>query len=165
MSKLNWSKKYIILMRIYVLVFLFCFSAIGYSQETEEDVVKKAVNDFFVGFHQKDSVKMQHSVAKDVIMQTITKDKQGRTYVKTEMYDDFVNSIISIPQDAVFEEKLGELNIQIDGEMSHVWSPYEFWYNGTFSHCGVNSIQMVKLDGIWKIVYLIDTRRKENCIK
>lgn len=74
-------------------------------------------------------------------------------------------TILSIPPDAVFEEKLLDLNVQIDGDMAHVWAPHEFWYNNEFSHCGVNSIQLVKLDGSWKIVYLIDTRRKENCIE
>lgn len=78
----------------YCLLFLLCFSTFGYSQETDEDVVRKTIDDFFVGFHQKDGVKMQDAVTKDVIMQTIAKYKQGSINVKTEMFDDFVNNII-----------------------------------------------------------------------
>lgn len=152
-------------MRIIALLFLICFSAFGYGQETEEDVVKKAVVDFFIGFHQRDRFKMEDTAIKDVVMQTIAKDKEGKTLVKTESYDDFVSSILAIPKDAFFEEKLLNLNIQIDGDMAHVWAPYEFWFNNEFSNCGVNSIQLVKIDGNWKIVYLIDTRWKVNCIK
>ena len=47
--------------------------------------------------------------------------------------------------------------------MAHVWAPYEFWYNGEFSHCGVNSFQLFKEEDTWKIIYLIDSRRKEDC--
>jgi hypothetical protein len=54
-------------------------------------------------------------------------------------------------------------NIQIDGAMANAWTSYEFWVNGSFSHCGVNSFQLFKDEGAWKIIYLIDTRRKEGC--
>ena len=30
-----------------------------------------------------------------------------------------------------------------------------------FSHCGVNSFQLFNDNGQWKIIYLIDTRRKK----
>ncbi len=49
--------------------------------------------------------------------------------------------------------------------MANVWAPYEFYLNNDFSHCGVNSFQLF-FDGIqWKIIYLIDTRRKQGCKK
>lgn len=152
-------------MKIIALLFIIFFNAFGYSQETEEGVVKKSVDDFFIGFHQRNRVKMEDAAMKDVIMQTIAKDKDGKTVVKTESYDDFLSSILAIPKDAFYEKKLLNLNIQIDNDIAHVWAPYEFWFNHEFSHCGVNSIQLVKIEADWKIVYLIDTRREENCIE
>lgn len=32
---------------------------------------------------------------------------------------------------------------------------------GKFIHCGANSFQLARLSGEWKIVHLIDTRRKD----
>lgn len=61
------------------------------------------------------------------------------------------------------DEQLLDYNIQVDGNMANAWTPYEFWYNGTFSHCGVNSFQLFNDAGTWKIIYLIDTRRREGC--
>lgn len=143
---------------LFLLISVFCL-----GQEAEEKSVRKAVDDFFAGFHQKDRAKMQNAVVKNVVMQTVAKDQMGNTVIRSEIYDDFVNSILSIPDDAQFEEKLSSVNVQIDGNMAHVWAPYGFWFNNQFSHCGVNSIQLVKLAGHWKIAYLMDTRRKENC--
>ncbi|MFT2543406.1 hypothetical protein ACMWP9_36050, partial [Escherichia coli] len=53
--------------------------------------------------------------------------------------------------------------VKIDADLAIVWTPYQFYRNGTFSHCGVNSFQLVRLNGRWKIQYLIDTRRKTGC--
>ena len=148
-----------------ILLLLICATTVSFAQKAEEDAVRMAIDNFFIGFHQKDRVIMENAVSKDVVMQTIGKNREGKIIVKTEVYDDFINSIIAIPEESTYEEKLLDYTVQVDGDMAHVWTPYEFWYNKEFSHCGVNSIQLVKLDGKWKIVYLIDTRRKENCVK
>ena len=47
--------------------------------------------------------------------------------------------------------------------MANVWTAYSFYFDGKFSHCGVNSFQLLKEAGEWKIFYLVDTRRKEGC--
>ena len=47
--------------------------------------------------------------------------------------------------------------------MAHVWVPYKFYLNGMLSHCGANSIQLIKEEEGWKIISLLDTRRKNNC--
>lgn len=47
--------------------------------------------------------------------------------------------------------------------MANAWTNYEFWLNDEFHHCGVNSFQLLKEDDIWKIIYLVDIRRVEDC--
>jgi hypothetical protein len=46
--------------------------------------------------------------------------------------------------------------------MANAWTSYEFYINGKLSHKGVNSFTLFKEseDLGWKIVHLIDTRRK-----
>ena len=61
------------------------------------------------------------------------------------------------------DEKIKFEAIHIDGNLASVFTPYEFYYKGKFSHCGANSFQFVKQNNVWKIQYIIDTRRKENC--
>ena len=72
-------------------------------------------------------------------------------------------NIANIPKDRKFEEKLLDFSIQVDGNMANAWTPYEFWYQEELSHCGVNSFQLIKEDDKWKIIYLVDTRRREGC--
>lgn len=151
-------------MKQVALVLIMSFTFFCYGQDAEEAAVRSAVDNFFLGFHKKDGNILKSAVAENVVMQTIARNKEGETVVKTESYENFVKSILAIPADADFEERLLNYTVQIDANMAHVWAPYGFWYNKEFSHCGVNSIQLVKIDGNWKITYMIDTRRKENCI-
>ncbi|MEM0542129.1 hypothetical protein WFZ85_05850 [Flavobacterium sp. j3] len=52
--------------------------------------------------------------------------------------------------------------IQVDGEMAHAWTPYEFYVNGKFSHKGVNAFTLFKDGSLeasgWKIIHIVDTR-------
>ena len=133
------------------------------AQNREEKMVKKTIEAFFEAFHQQDSIALKKTVSKDIVLQTIGKDDNGREVVRTDKFNHFLKSIVSIPATTKFEEKIISYNIQIDGAMANAWTNYEFWVNDSFSHCGVNSFQLFNDQGAWKIIYLIDTRRKEGC--
>jgi len=150
-------------MRILICLLLI-FSSFGINaQNNEKEEVKKAVEIFFDGFHNQDSTLIKRSTSPAIIMQTIARDKGGASVVKTSDFSNFLKSIVSIPDTTNFREKLLSYQIQIDGSMANAWTPYEFWINDTLSHCGVNSFQLHKQDGVWKIIYIIDTRRREDC--
>ncbi|MDL5514803.1 nuclear transport factor 2 family protein [Arenibacter sp. M-2] len=151
-------------MNTIVLICLTLLSVFGLrAQNGGEEMVKNTIDSFFLAFHQQDSVALRESVSKDIVLQTIGKNAEGTEVVKTENFDHFLKSIVSIPSTTKFEERILTYNIQIDGPMANAWTNYEFWVNDSFSHCGVNSFQLFNDQGSWKIIYLIDTRRKEGC--
>lgn len=133
------------------------------SQQVEKDEVKKTVEGFFEAFHNQDSVAMKQFVANDVVLQTTGRNKEGKTMFRSSPIEKLYESIVSIPDSVSFQEKLTSWNIQVDRTMANAWVGYEFWLNGNFSHCGINSFQMVNFDGEWKIIYLIDTRGRADC--
>ena len=135
------------------------------AQESDEAKVQKTIEAFFDGFHKQDSLLIKQTVSDGIIAQTIGKKKDGTTALRTEDFGKFLISIVSIPDTVNFQEKILSFNIQVDGAMANAWTPYEFWYNDAFSHCGVNSFQLLKDGEDWKIIYLIDTRRKKGCIE
>lgn len=149
-------------MRFLVGLFILLGAANSIAQKEGEEAVQRTIERFFEGFHAQDSVLIKGTVAKDIILQTVAKDPSGRSYLKKEDFGDFLKSLLGIPKTTEFEERLLSLTIQVDGDLAHVWTPYEFWINGNFSHRGANSFELLKEDGIWKIIYLVDTRRKEK---
>ena len=96
-------------------------------------------------------------------MQTAYKNNEGKDVLVTDEPETLTQAISNRPDDQKWDERLLSYSIQIDGNMANVWTPYEFWFNEKFSHCGVNSFQLIKLEGSWEIIYLIDTRRREGC--
>ncbi len=148
--------------KLFILALLMAFH-FGNAQNSEEKMVKKTIEAFFEAFHQQDSMAIRETVSKDIVLQTIGKDADGREVVKTDDFNHFLKSIVAIPATTKFEEKIKSFNIQIDGAMANAWTNYEFWVNDSFSHCGVNSFQLFNDQGSWKIIYLIDTRRKAGC--
>lgn len=128
---------------------------------TAEDSVKAVVNQLFKGMKSADPEMIRSSFGDSAILQTIVRGREG-VDVKNERVADFVNSISSIPPGDA-DERIQFETIRIDGPLAIVWTPYQFYYKGQFSHCGVNSFQLVRIKGVWKIQYLIDTRRKQGC--
>lgn len=141
--------------KIVVLIVLFTSS---YSQ-TQNQEIQKVVENFFEAFHAKDTLKLQSLCDDTMILQSISENTKG-TKLSNERPQAFFKSIASIPAELKFQEKILSYAIQVDGSMAHAWTPYEFYLNGKLSHKGVNAFTLFKKDNSWKIVHLIDTRRK-----
>jgi len=82
--------------------------------------------------------------------------------IQNEEVGAFAHSISTLKKGAADEQIVFE-SIKIDGPLAIVWAPYKFYFDGVFSHCGVDSFQLVFINGQWEIQYLIDTRRKQPC--
>jgi len=61
------------------------------------------------------------------------------------------------------ERWTAEPTVLIRGPIASVWGEYEFWIDGAFSHCGVDSVALAKVDGEWKIANWLWTVEKEHC--
>jgi hypothetical protein len=143
-------------MRQTLLILLLLFGFSGQAQKAE---VQQTIQTFFEGFHAKDTLKMKSTCSDKLVLQSISESTKGNKFSE-ESPKEFYVSMATIPADMQFEERILSYNIQIDGTMAHAWTPYEFYINGKLSHKGVNAFTLFKTAEGWKIVHLIDTRRK-----
>ena len=121
------------------------------------------VIDFFEAFHEQDTVKLKTFTTESLELKSISNNAEGKTTISTSTFSEFVKSIASIPKNVKFEEKIHEYRIEENGLLATVTTPYTFYYNGEKSHCGTNVFNLVKMDGNWKIIFLMDSRSKKNC--
>lgn len=149
--------------KLLILSLALFANQINLAQDSEKESVKKVVEGFFEAFHKQDSMAMKSYVGENVVLQTTGRNKEGKTMFRSQPIEKLYESIVSIPDSISFEERLTSWNVQVDRTMANAWVGYEFWLNDKFSHCGINSFQMVNFDGDWKIIYLIDTRGKADC--
>jgi len=145
----------------FILLTTVFIGQMAFAQQAE-DSVKTVINTMFAAMRNGDVASFKSVFADKVIMQTISRNKEGKTIVRDEDINEFAEVVGKMKKDSA-DERISFETIKIDGPLAIVWTPYNFYLNGAFSHCGVNSFQLVKLDGAWKIQYLIDTRRRAGC--
>ncbi|MEY4835616.1 MAG: hypothetical protein RI980_1731 [Bacteroidota bacterium] len=143
--------------QVFILLF-FGFSIGVFAQE--EKAIKQSISVFFEGLQTSDTLKIQSVCHKEMKLQSIT-EKNTVGGLSYQSNSDFYKSIAAIPKNMKIEERILSYNIQIDGTMANVWTPYEFYINEKLSHIGVNSFTLLLENNIWKIVHIIDTRRKK----
>lgn len=142
-------------------LFLLAFVNVLPAQ-TAVDSVKQTISNLFAAMKNSDEKGVLNCFSDSAIMQTIARDKTGETVIKNEIVRDFATLMGTIPKNAADERIVFDV-VKADGALAIAWTPYKFYLNGQFSHCGVNSFQLVRMRGSWKIQYLIDTRRKQGC--
>lgn len=140
--------------KLLLIHLVFFFSA--FAQEKE---IQNTIESFFNAFHQRDSIALKKLCSEHLVLHSISESEKG-TKFSVENAANFYKSIATIPLSVKFEEKILSYKVQIDGAMAHVWTPYEFYVNDQLSHSGVNSFQLFKENDGWKVVYVLDTRRK-----
>lgn len=138
-------------------------SETAFSQTTE-DSVKAVVNAMFAAMKNADSKGLRNTFSPTVVLQTIEEKANGVVDVVTDSVEEFASMLDKVKPD-MLDERIRFEKIYIDGPLAMAWTPYQFYYMGKFSHCGVNSFQLVRINSEWKIQYIIDTRRKAGCIE
>lgn len=150
---------------LFLILLIFTANLTFAQSSSERDSAKKTITEFFEAFHKQDTVKLKSLSHPNIVLQSISVPENEVASLVTDSFADFLRNIASIPSDTQFEEILHDFEVNIHGKMANVSTPYSFYLNDEFSHCGVNSFQLMKADGKWKIIYLVDTRQKHGCDK
>jgi hypothetical protein len=149
-----------------ILLVFACAVVLGMqAQQTAEEQIKETISTFFDGLHQGDTTIIAKTVHPDLKLQTTGVNREGEKMLRSQTKASFFNGVASKnPEDKWFE-KILSYKILVDGPMAVAWTPYEFYRNDNFSHCGVNAFTLFDDNGTWQIINLIDTRKREGCQK
>ena len=128
--------------------------------QSDEDAVIATVNRMFEGMRTADSA-MVRSVFAAGARFAMVDDRQTPAVVRYESPDGWIAAIAA--SNRAWDERLYDVQTRVDGGIAHVWAPYTFYLNNAVRHCGVNTIDLLKVGGAWKITQIADTRRRESC--
>jgi hypothetical protein len=134
----------------------------SFAQQTEQDAIKQTINTMFNAMRKGDSTMLRSTFAKGIAFQGVANKKDGTVSLETENPDDFIK-MVGTPHKGVYDERVTFADIKIDGPLASVWAPYKLYLDDKYSHCGVDVFQLMKTADGWKIIYIVDTRRKDNC--
>lgn len=62
-----------------------------------------------------------------------------------------------------FLERYWDPIVHVRGSLAVVWAPYEFLRDGKTTHCGIDSFEMVRQDGRWRIGNIMWTVEPDAC--
>ena len=150
--------------KLFILTIAIFLTATAFAQQAETDAVKKTITTMFDAMRKGDSTMLRSAFAKGLVLQSVGTKKDGSTVLSTENPDNFVK-LVGTPHKEVYDERITYGDIKVDGPLASVWTPYKFYLGDKFSHCGVNFFQLMKTTEGWKIIYIVDTRRKDNCVE
>lgn len=128
--------------------------------EAEREVLG-TIQRLFDGMRARDGVVVGSTFHPEARLQTALVDPSGTPSARVGGIEGFVQAV-GQPGEP-WNESIDQVEIRVDGTMAHAWVPYTFRSGDRFSHCGVNSVQLVRLPEGWKILSLVDTRQTEGC--
>ena len=117
----------------------------------------RVVNAVFEGMRRVDSAMVRplfHPQARLISVST----REGAPVVRVEPVEGFIQSV-GRPRSEVWDERISNEKVEIDGALASVWVDYEFYRGTTRNHCGVDHFLLVQESGAWRIIELADTRR------
>ncbi len=89
--------------------------------------------------------------------------RQGTPAIQVDEGPDGFVKAVGTPHTEVYDERVAHPVVQQDGAFATLWLDYTFYLGDKKSHCGVDAFFMAKEGADWKIVAIMDTRRKEEC--
>lgn len=133
-----------------------------FAQQTDQDAVKQTINTMFDAMRKGDSIMLRSTFHKNIVFEGVANKKDGTVALDIDNPNDFIKAV-GTPHKEMWDEQITFNDIKIDGDLASVWTPYKFYLGKTFSHCGVDVFTLMRTPAGWKIIYIIDTRRKGNC--
>lgn len=145
--------------RSLVGIVALCLAPALAAQSPEQDVLA-VVKQMFDGMRNADSAAVRAVFAPNARFASV----DPRATPPTVRYDSvggWINAIAG--SNKRWNEQIYDVIVKVDGDMAHVWSPYTFYLDGKWNHCGVNSMELLKVNGLWKLTQLSDTRKRDAC--
>ena len=128
-----------------------------FAASPEETQVTITVQHLFDAMAAHDATAIQSAFVKDARMVAIRAD--GTLSVSAA--DTFATRIGAAKE--AFLERMWDPKVLVHGSIAQLWAPYDFHRDGKFTHCGIDSVSLVKVEGAWKIAGLSYTTETTNC--
>jgi hypothetical protein len=127
----------------------------------EEAAVMGVVDRLFEGMRARSGEMVASVFHPQARMVTTGSEPDGSPRVQVQEVEGFV---AAVGQGGVpWNEPLFATEVRVDGNLAHVWTFYRFYAGERFSHCGYNSIELVRTADGWLIMSVADTRRTDRC--
>ena len=126
----------------------------------EKTAVLGAVQQFFDTMTSRDVDGARRVLMPEGRMFSV-REQNGQQVVRASAIEDYLKGLGTRKQEN--RERMWNPEVRIHGAIASVWTPYDFWVDGKFSHCGVDIFDLVKTSEGWKIAGATYTVERTGC--
>ena len=132
-----------------VLIIILCAvaSPIARAQSAaDRDAVLKTVQAFFDTMTAKDVEGARKILAPQGRFHAMRmRDGDIRSFSNEEYFAQLQS------EKRTFRERMWNPEVRVHGPIATVWTPYDFWIDGKFSHCGIDAFDLIKTKDGWQL--------------
>ena len=140
---------------------MLSYSIISFSQSDDRALILETVQKFFDSIEFRDRQLLESILVPNSLNISARELDDGEAQFNVMSYDEVVTALTRPGRNA--KERSWDETVLIQGNIAVVWTPYDFHVDGVFSHCGIDSFQLIKQDGQWLISNSSWTLETENC--
>ena len=151
-------------MRIAGLVLIMCvatISAPAVADEAEDRAtVVKIVQDFFDAMTERNVDGMRAMLTADGIFYGYREGDDGLQVIRPT-HREYVDGLAGGNRRLI--ERFWDPQVLLHDRMAVVWTPYDLYVDGTFSHCGIDNFNFLKTEQGWKITGIVFSMESDDC--
>ena len=147
--------------KLLILAVALSYSIISFSQSDDRAAILETVQKFFDSIEFRDRQLLESILVPNSLNISARELDDGEAQLNVMSYDEVVTALTRPGRNA--KERSWDETVLIQGNIAVVWTPYDFHVDGVFSHCGIDSFQLIKQDGQWLISNSSWTLETENC--
>ena len=147
--------------KLLILAVALSYSIISFSQSDDRALILETVQKFFDSIEFRDRQLLESILVPNSLNISARELDDGEAQFNVMSYDEVVTALTRPGRNA--KERSWDETVLIQGNIAVVWTPYDFHVDVVFSHCGIDSFQLIKQDGQWLISNSSWTLETENC--
>jgi hypothetical protein len=90
-----------------------------------------------------------------------TREENGQIQSRSFTAQEYLTGLPTRKEAAV--ERMWDPDVRIHGAIAVLWTRYDFYRDGKFSHCGIDSFDLIKTADGWKIAGGVYTIERTGC--
>ncbi|MCG8415289.1 MAG: hypothetical protein MI746_13805 [Pseudomonadales bacterium] len=145
-----------------LIICLLMMSSHSLAQSnSDREAILDVVDRFFAALGARDRNGLLAVTLPGSLNISVANPVNGPQDITIQNYTQMINGLGA--DSPSFLERYWDPTVLIEGNIAVFWAPYDFHIEGEFSHCGIDSFQLVKREGQWYLSNLSWTRQRQGC--
>jgi hypothetical protein len=122
--------------------------------------VADVARDFLAALSRTDTATLRSLMAPGLSLSSVRSGPEGAV-IRHSTGEDFLGGLGG--EDQTLLERMWDPVVHVHDQVAVVWTPYDFFLNGEFSHCGIDVFTMLRGEDGWRVIGITYDVVREGC--